>query len=42
MSNVLTELVSALANGSVRVVDLTQTLRPSTPVIQLPPEFDAI
>jgi len=39
MSNVLTELVSALASGSVRVVDLTQTLRPSTPVIQLPPEF---
>ncbi|HEX6142907.1 MAG TPA: cyclase family protein [Geminicoccaceae bacterium] len=38
-NNVLAELVAALAAGSVRVVDLTQTLRPSTPVIQLPPEF---
>ena len=39
MSGVLGELARALASGSVRVVDLTQTLRPSTPVIQLPPEF---
>jgi hypothetical protein len=30
---------SALADGSVRVVDLTQTLKASTPVIQLPPPF---
>jgi len=28
-----------LMDGSIRVVDLTQTLRPSTPVIQLPPPF---
>ena len=27
------------ASGGVRVVDLSQTLRPATPVIQLPPEF---
>jgi len=25
--------------GRIRIVDLTQTLRPSTPVIQLPPMF---
>jgi kynurenine formamidase len=38
-ASVLTQLAAALANNSVRVVDLTQTLRPSTPIIQLPPEF---
>jgi kynurenine formamidase len=38
-ASVLTQLAAALADNSVRVVDLTQTLRPSTPVIQLPPEF---
>nr|WP_244544424.1 MULTISPECIES: cyclase family protein [unclassified Beijerinckia] len=35
----LTQLVSALSGGQIRMVDLTQTLRPSTPVIQLPPPF---
>jgi kynurenine formamidase/2-keto-3-deoxy-L-rhamnonate aldolase RhmA len=35
----LSQFASALADGSVRVVDLTQTLKPSTPVIQLPPPF---
>lgn len=35
--DLLQQLASALAGGSVRVVDLTQTLRPSTPVIGLPP-----
>jgi kynurenine formamidase len=39
MSTVLAQLVAALGDGSVKVVDLTQTLQPSTPVIQLPPEF---
>ncbi len=40
MSNdLLQAMAAALANGSVRVVDLSQTLRPATPVIQLPPEF---
>src|SRR5258708_27320818 len=38
MSNdLLVQLAAALAGGKVRVIDLTQTLRPSTPVIQLPP-----
>lgn len=38
MSNeLLNQFAAALASGAVRVVDLTQTLRPSTPVIGLPP-----
>jgi len=36
----LTELAGALARGSVRVVDLSQTLSPRFPQIVLPPEFD--
>jgi kynurenine formamidase len=39
------QLLSALANsiqvGSVKIVDLTQTLTPTTPVIALPPEVGA-
>lgn len=35
----LAELTSALASGTVRVVDLTHTLDPDFPVIVLPPEF---
>ncbi|WP_210484050.1 aldolase/citrate lyase family protein [Microvirga antarctica] len=38
-SNLLVEFAAGIADGRIRVVDLTQTLRPSTPVIQLPPEF---
>ena len=37
--DVLNALVEALATGAVRVVDLTQTLGPATPVIRLPPMF---
>src|SRR6185503_19877575 len=33
------QLVAALADGSVRVVDLTQPLSETTPVRQLPPPF---
>ena len=36
----LAELAGALANGSVRVVDLSQTLSSRFPQIVLPPEFD--
>ena len=36
-SDLLKQFAGALASGSIRVVDLTQTLRPSTPVIGLPP-----
>ncbi len=35
----LNQLVSGLATGAVRVVDLTHTLDPDFPVIVLPPEF---
>ncbi|MDF3515201.1 cyclase family protein, partial [Sulfitobacter sp. M36] len=39
MSNAITDLVSALADGQARIVDLTHTLDPDFPVIILPPEF---
>src|SRR4051795_6009241 len=35
----LADVVAALASGDVQVVDLTQPLSESTPVIQLPPPF---
>jgi kynurenine formamidase len=35
----LNQLVSGLATGAVRIVDLTHTLDPDFPVIVLPPEF---
>jgi kynurenine formamidase len=36
---ILAQFAAAIAGGGIRVVDLTQTLRPTTPIIQLPPEF---
>jgi len=39
MSDALSNLIGAMANGSVRVVDLTQPLEEATPVIELPPPF---
>jgi kynurenine formamidase len=38
--SVLAELSAALAGGSVRIVDLSQTLSSRFPQIVLPPEFD--
>ncbi len=38
-TDTLTDLAAALADGSVRVVDLTQPLSESTPVLILPPPF---
>ncbi len=38
-TEVLEKLAKQIAKRKIRVVDLTQTLRPSTPVIQLPPAF---
>ena len=35
----LTQLAEAIAKKTIRVIDLTQMLKPSTPVIQLPPPF---
>ena len=37
--SVLDQLAQGLAGGSVSVVDLTETLRPEYPTIQLPEEF---
>lgn len=38
-THLLTSLVGALANGGLRVIDLTQTLTPDFPQIALPPEM---
>src|SRR5262245_38822572 len=37
--NLLSELSLGIAQGKVRVIDLTQTLSPEFPSISLPPEF---
>lgn len=39
MTNVLTDLAAGLLQGTVKVVDLTQTLGPKTPIIHLPEEI---
>lgn len=39
MTTDLLAFAADIAAGRIRIVDLTQTLRPSTPVIQLPPMF---
>jgi kynurenine formamidase len=41
MNALLTQVADALSRGTLRVVDLTQPLGPSTPVIGLPPMFAA-
>jgi kynurenine formamidase len=38
-NQLLAQFAQAVASGAIRVVDLTQPLADSTPVIQLPPEF---
>src|SRR5258708_38039079 len=38
-ATLLQDFAAAIAGNRIRVIDLTQTLRPSTPVIQLPPEL---
>jgi kynurenine formamidase len=37
--NILQQFARALTSGDIRVIDLSQPLEMSTPVIQLPPEF---
>ncbi len=39
VSNLLTQFVTALNDGSLKIIDLTQPLGPDTPVIGLPPPF---
>lgn len=41
-TNSLSPLQLALANPSMRIVDLTQTLSPSFPALQLPPQFGQV
>jgi kynurenine formamidase len=41
MSALLSQVADALSRGTLRVVDLTQPLGPTTPVIGLPPMFAA-
>lgn len=41
MPDALTQLLDDLATGRLKVVDLTQSLGPETPVIELPPMFAA-
>src|ERR1051326_4440174 len=36
----LNDLISQLASGALRVVDLTQPLSPDTPLIPLPPQWN--
>lgn len=38
-TSLLSDLAGALASGTIRIVDLTNTLSPDFPVIVLPPEF---
>ena len=40
MTNVLQQLASGIASGTIRTIDLTQTLSPDTPTLVLPPEFN--
>ncbi|MGA0708494.1 MAG: cyclase family protein, partial [Steroidobacteraceae bacterium] len=37
--NLLGDLVGALASGKLKVIDLTQTLSPEFPTLELPPQF---
>lgn len=38
-NNITAQLAAAIADGGVRIVDLTQTLTPQTPILQLPEQF---
>ncbi|PHR55813.1 MAG: cyclase [Robiginitomaculum sp.] len=38
-ATLLVELAAAMADGGIKVVDLTQPLEPTTPVLQLPEEY---
>jgi kynurenine formamidase len=42
MSTNLSPLLESLRSGQLRVVDLTQTLSPSFPALQLPPQFGQV
>lgn len=40
--NQLAQLVQSLSGGNIRVIDLTQTLSPDFPALQLPPQFGQV
>ena len=40
MTDILAELATRIADGGIRVIDLTQTLSPDTPILVLPPEWN--
>lgn len=42
MTSSLEQLTAGLASGQIRVVDLTQTLSPEFPALQLPPQFGQV
>ncbi len=42
MSTSLSGLAKGIADGAIRVVDLTQTLSPDFPALQLPPQFGQV
>jgi len=42
MTHTLERFVGDLANGSIKIVDLTQTLSPDFPPLQLPPQFGQV
>jgi integrase len=42
MKSSLEQLTTGLASGQIRVVDLTQTLSPEFPALQLPPQFGQV
>ncbi|MBN3811755.1 cyclase family protein [Paraburkholderia sp. Ac-20347] len=42
MTSSLQQLTTDLASGRVRIVDLTQTLSPEFPALQLPPQFGQV
>ena len=39
MENLLAALITGIQSGTLRVIDLTQTLNHGTPVISLPPQW---
>jgi len=39
VENILSTLIQNISSGKIRVIDLTHTLEPSTPILELPPEF---
>ncbi|HUG24292.1 cyclase family protein [Piscinibacter sp.] len=41
-TNALSPLLESLGSGQLRVIDLTQTLSPSFPALQLPPQFGQV